>query len=197
MEVKQQLQKTSCVFNNAPSQTGCSHLLLRLIRHKVNLLYREKHQPRGRARCSASVYPQEAGWGFPSPKLSYYYLLCLSFSCIINPTLSPFLSKACSPLLRVPLPCPTPFCRGPCWDYIMVFLKFKTPDTLFLAEHSLVLLQGASCALSTAPASTPHLKMASWRPVGHVHLTTPSNRAHIYIHVLYVYQLYMISAFPP
>ena len=183
------------MFNNAPPQTGCSHLLLRLIRHKVSSLYREKHQPRGIARCSASVHLQEAEWGFPSPKLSYYYLLCLSLSCIVKQ--SPFLSQACSPPLRVPLSCPTPFCRGPCWDYIMVFLKFKTPDTLFLAEHSLVLLQGTSCALSTAPASTPHLKMASWRPVDHIHLTTPSNRAYIYMHVLYICQLYMISAFPP
>lgn len=39
-EVKQLLQRTSCAFNDVLLHTGCSHLLLQLIRHNVRSIER-------------------------------------------------------------------------------------------------------------------------------------------------------------
>lgn len=84
----------------------------------------------------------------------------------------------------------------------MVFLKFK-PLARFSwlntgRPDSLVLFQGASFALSTAPASCPHLKMANWWPVDHIRLTTPLNRACIlFLHEASLYVFTVTAAQAP
>lgn len=132
-EVKQLLQRTSCAFNDVLLHTGCSHLLLQLIRHNVRSIERRAARHSQvfsicaslplRCRVGTSITQIIILLSFMPLILLHHKLHSLFLPC---PRLAPSPPPTPRPPKGCLWPAPPPFCGEPCWDYIMVFLKFKS-----------------------------------------------------------------------